>query len=123
MFYRRHCFVFFHCHFKCILSFSNSGAVLHSMAATGAGPSFVDIESDGSRVEDGLLSSECDTPMYEKPQFGHYFRQDSEDKHVQFDIGKLMPISSILRILLMLWHVVRHNTNVIINRLYHVDVM
>lgn len=58
------------------------------MAATGVGPNFVDIESDGSRAEDGLLSSECETPMYEKPQFGHYFRQDSVDKHVQFDIGK-----------------------------------
>jgi len=66
---------------------TNSGALL-SIAA-GVSPNFVDIESDGSRVEDGLLSSECDTPMYEKPKFSHYFRQDSVDKHVQFHIGKL----------------------------------
>lgn len=52
------------------------------------GHSFVDVESDGSRAEDGLLSSECDTPVYDKPQFGHYFREDSADKHVQFNIGK-----------------------------------
>lgn len=56
--------------------------------AAGISPNFVDIESDGSRAEDGLLSSECDTPMYEKPKFSHYFRQDSVDKHVQFNIGK-----------------------------------
>ncbi|KAL5234886.1 hypothetical protein ACI65C_002296 [Semiaphis heraclei] len=65
---------------------SNSGALL-SMAA-GISPNFVDIESDGSRVEDGLLSSECDTPMYEKPKFSHYFRQDSVDKHVQFNVDE-----------------------------------
>lgn len=70
-----------------IVIFSNSGA-LHYMAAAAIGPNFGDIESDGSRAEDGLLSSECDTPMYEKPQFSHYFRQDSADKHVQFNIGK-----------------------------------
>lgn len=58
------------------------------MSAAGIGVNFMDIESDGSRVEDGLLSSECETPMYEKPQFGHYFREDSTDKHVQFEIGK-----------------------------------
>lgn len=73
------------CHYS--LSFSNSGAV-YSAAATGIDPSYVDVESDGSRVEDGLLSSECGTPMYEKPKFGHYFREDSEDKHVQFNISK-----------------------------------
>lgn len=70
-----------------LLSFSISGAV-HSMTTADISPNFVDIESDGSRVEDGLLSSECETPMYEKPEFGCYFRQDSADKHVQFDIGK-----------------------------------
>lgn len=48
----------------------------------------MDIESDGSRADDGLLSSECDTPLYHKPKFGHYFREDSADKHVQFNIGK-----------------------------------
>ncbi|XP_025420919.1 anion exchange protein 3 isoform X2 [Sipha flava] len=66
---------------------SNSGMV-YSAVATGIDPSFVDVESDGSRVEDGLLSSECGTPMYEKPKFGHYFREDSEDKHVQFNINE-----------------------------------
>lgn len=70
--------------------FSTRGPLQTMAAAIGVGSNFVDIESDGSRVEDGLLSSECDTPMYEKPQFGHYFRQDSADKHVQFDIGKLI---------------------------------
>lgn len=69
--------------------FSNSGAgAMRSVDASGVVPHFADIESDGSRVEDGLLSSECDTPMYEKPEFTHYFRQDSADKHVQFDVGK-----------------------------------
>lgn len=66
--------------------FSNS-AVLNS-ATAGSRSNFVDIESDGSKVEDGLLSSECETPMYEKPQFDHYYRQDSVDRHVQFEIGK-----------------------------------
>jgi hypothetical protein len=69
--------------------------MVYSAVATGIDPSFVDVESDGSRVEDGLLSSECGTPMYEKPKFGHYFREDSEDKHVQFNISK--SISSMKR--------------------------
>lgn len=79
------------------MSFSNSG-VVRSAIATGIDPCFEDIESDGSRVEDGLLSSECDTPMYEKPQFGHYFREDSEDKHVQFNIlsKSISPMKRIL---------------------------
>lgn len=63
------------------------------MAAVAIGTNFGDIESDGSKAEDGLLSSECDTPMYEKPQFSHYFRQDSADKHVQFNVGECIKIS------------------------------
>jgi len=69
-----------------VTCFSVGGALL--MATAEVVPNFVDIESDGSRVEDGLLSSECDTPVYEKPHFSHYFRQDSTDKHVQFNIGE-----------------------------------
>lgn len=60
----------------------------------------MDVESDGSRAEDGLLSSECDTPVYDKPQFGHYFREDSEDKHVQFNISKWRTSSIIINKLL-----------------------
>lgn len=67
--------------------FSNSGA-FNTMVATAVCPNFGDIESDGSKVEDGLLSSECDTPIYEKSQFSPYFRQDSTDKHVQFNVGE-----------------------------------
>ncbi|XP_050526448.1 anion exchange protein 2 isoform X2 [Daktulosphaira vitifoliae] len=59
---------------------SNSGET-HSLMA-GNGNHSVEIESDG------LLSSECETPMYEPPHFEHYFRQDSADKRVQFNIDE-----------------------------------
>lgn len=70
--------------------------------ATGMDPNLAGFESDGSRAEDGLLSSEYDTPKYEKPQFDHYFREDSPDKHVQFEIGKykLSLISLVKRTLI-----------------------
>lgn len=71
-----------------VLSFSNGEAALPSMEAADNNSSFVDIELGGSWVGDKLLSISCDSPVYGKPNFSDFFEQNSEGKHVQFNVGK-----------------------------------